>query len=132
MDDWPAIRRRALAFLVGIVVGAVLLVLWPELVGGQSAAPYVRASWQGQQLLVEFAGAGCLYLVGGGRGDALIEQAGQNFCNTSGSVLLPTGGISADYAPQLRTHVVLLQNRTTLASAPIPPRIVRLPIIVAP
>jgi hypothetical protein len=108
-----------------------ILVLLPALVSAQPA-PVVSAHWEGPALRVEWSGPGCLYLVGGGRGNALVEQGGQNFCNTSGSILLPTGGVSDDYAPQLRSHVALIENKTVLASAIIPPRTMILPLIYSP
>jgi hypothetical protein len=109
----------------------VLLVMLPALASAQPA-PSVSARWEGAALRVEWSGPGCLYLVGGGKGDALVEQGGQNFCHTSGSILLPTGGVDAAYAPQLRTHVVLRENGTDLARAIIPPRTMILPLIYSP
>lgn len=93
--------------------------------------PRVRAYWQGQSLIVEWSGGDdltCLYLAGGRYPDTLIE----NGCGPFGRVTLPIGGVDAAYAPQLRERIELRDHFGVMAETPIPPRLVILPIVVAP
>jgi hypothetical protein len=93
--------------------------------------PTLKAAWSPAGLRVVWDGAPadtCLYLVGGGLRDAWLD------CGASGDVVLPSGGVDTDYAPQLRTALELRRPGGAVARVAVPERVWRqiLPIVVRP
>jgi hypothetical protein len=107
------------------------LFLWPA--PAESQQPALTATWKDSRALTVSWQAPepvCIWLIGGNRHDTPLPAT----CASSGLVELPTGGVSADYAPQLREAIELRNtNSQTVVRLAVPAREWRviLPIVAA-
>lgn len=136
IDDWAYRHRRALAVVIAIVLG--LLMIWRvyqdlDRALAQTPEPAIVTNvsirWDRDRLLLDWQGRGyvCAKLIGGDRLATYVE----NGCAyDEARLILPTTGVDSDYAPQLRDAIELRDGGGVIVVVPIPPRVV-LPIVVA-
>lgn len=130
--DWWYWAKIAAFFLAVFAVLAFLVHTRPAWAQTPEPAIVTNVSiqWDGDRLLLDWQGRGyvCARIVGGGRLPTYLE----NGCAyDEARLVLPTTGVSADYAPQLREAIELRDGNGVIVNVPIPPRAV-LPIVLAP
>lgn len=93
------IRRNWIAFAVGLLIGALLILYAPDLVGAQAPA-LITATYESDRVIVSTSAPGCLYLIGNGKPSAWIGCDGSPY-------ILPLAGVDYLYTPAGRIAVLV-------------------------
>jgi hypothetical protein len=135
--DWERIIFRFFGACLGIIFAAYLTVgprwICKSIDNISAQQPALTATWKDSRVLSvswQAAEPVCIWLIGGNR----LDTPRPIQCAASGVIELPTGGVSADYAPQLREAIELRNtNSQTVVRLAVPAREWRviLPIVAA-